>query len=193
LRETELTELTQALPGAYDNTEQARADAEKGIQPAHEALALQIVALENLKLGHHAFYAQEMAADDPRRVMSQKVLTFAATDHGVVEQVWTLTEPRRWRDGYADPELFRSLVQNDLRLMEGCELKWKKVEARFIGTNDPKKCSVRFGAGGAAQLDTRMELGKSDLATAELAYGADGALVQGRSDEPFYRFRKQGQ
>jgi hypothetical protein len=45
---------------------------------------------------------------------------------------------------------------------------------------------------GLVEVDSRAELTVDEFATAELAYGADQRLLQGRKDEPFYRFRKVG-
>jgi len=192
LHETELAQLLRWLPGRYDNAAQAQADAQQGVQPPHERLALAIVALDAPMVGRDAFYVQEMAADDPRRVMSQKVLTFEVTDQGIVESVWSLTEPRRWRDAQLSPELFRGLVLEDLGARPGCELQWKKTADRFVGVNDRARCrGAAPGADGPVHVESRVELGPEELALAELAYDASGRLVQGRQDEPFYRFRKQ--
>jgi len=132
--ETELAQLLHWLPGSYDNAAQAQTDAQQGVQPPHERLALAIVALDAPSFGRDAFYMQEMAADDPRRVMSQKVLTFHVTDQGIVAGVWSLTDPRRWRDAHLNPDLFRGLVPEDLAERPGCELRWQKTaSARAAG------------------------------------------------------------
>lgn len=191
LYETEQAQLLSWLPGSYDNAAQAQADAQQGGQSPHERLALAIVALDAPMVGREAFYIQEMAADDPRRVMSQKVLTFQVTDHGIVASVWALTDPRRWRDAHLTPDLFRGLMLEDLAPRPGCELRWKKTADRFVGANDRERCrGAAQGADGPVQIESRVELGPDELALAELAYDASGRLVQGRQDEPFYRFRK---
>ena len=190
--ETELAQLLHWLPGSYDNAAQAQTDAQQGVQPPHERLALAIVALDAPSFGRDAFYMQEMAADDPRRVMSQKVLTFHVTDQGIVAGVWSLTDPRRWRDAHLNPDLFRGLVPEDLAERPGCELRWQKTADRFLGANERARCRGKApGADGPVQIESRVELGADELALAELAYDASGSLVQGRQDEPFYRFRKQ--
>jgi hypothetical protein len=41
------------------------------------------------------------------------------------------------------------------------------------------------------RIDTRMELEAAELSLAENATDMSGHLVEGRTDEPFIRFRKQ--
>jgi len=197
LRETELAELTQWLPGRYDNTAQVQADTQRGLHPPHEAVALAIVPIDAPRIAgigditRRVFYLQEMAANDPRRVMTQKVLSFEVTDSGIVEKVASLTEPQRWRDGHLDPDLFRGLVKEDLG--PRCELTWSKTAGRFVGANGSKPCGGEsHGSERPAKVEFRAELGADDFAMAEIEYDAGGRVLRGRADEPFYRFRKQG-
>jgi hypothetical protein len=150
LRESELTQLLDWLPGRYDNTAQADSDAQRGVQPPHDRIALIIVKVYTPRLGHHVFYGQEMAADDPRRVMSERMFSFKVDEkRGIVETVYTFTEPLRWRDGQRNIELFTSVVTEDVQSVPGCELVWKKVGEQFTATQDPKRCRDSATAAGA--------------------------------------------
>jgi CpeT/CpcT family protein DUF1001 len=210
----DLTRIARWLPGTYDNTLQAKSDAQKGVRPPHDAVELAIVPLESVSVGRYAFYIQEMAADDPRRVLSQSVAMFHATDKGIVESMSTLAEPLRWRDGHRQPDIFMGMTPKDLKPVSGCDLIWKreggdsakpakksnKEEAqkatekiRFVATNDPKKCEeTSHVVMGLVQMELRAELSMNEFATAELQYDSNGTLVAGNKDEPFYRFRKVG-
>ncbi len=213
VNEADLTRIARWLPGTYDNTLQAKSDAQKGVRPPHDAVELAIVPLDSVSVGRHAFYIQEMAADDPRRVLSQRVAIFSATDKGIVESMSALSEPLRWRDGHRQPDIFMGMTPKDLKPISGCDLIWKregdsakpakkltKEEAeratqkiRFVGANDPKKCEeTSHVVMGLVQMDLRGELTMNEFATAELQYDSNGALVAGNKDEPFYRFRKTG-
>ncbi len=194
LREAELEQLLAWLPGQYDNTAQAQADTRGGIQPPHEALSLAIVPVDDPVIGTNVFYVQEMAADDPRRVMVQKVWTIDATDAGIVQTVWTLAEPLRWRDGQRDPDLLRGMMNHDVAQARGCELTWKKKGEKFVAANDPATCRITSRTtSGTLRIETRMELDAGNFGLAENATDAAGQLTQGRTDEPFYRFQKRGQ
>jgi hypothetical protein len=209
--EQDLDRLVTWLPGTYDNTVQARTDAQKGVTPPHDAVELSIVPLGSIPIGRNSFYMQESAADDPRRVLSQRVLMFTVTKKGIVESISTLVDPLRWRDGQRQSDIFMGMTTKDLQTQAGCELTWqretqpgedkldkeaaKKVraKARFIGVNDSKHCQVTSHAVmGLVQLELRGELSSYELSLGELQYDSDGKLVAGNTAEPFYRFRKVG-
>ena len=189
--EEQLPELLQWLPGHYDNTVQYQADIRQGIDPPHDARAIDIVPIDAPMIGEHVFYLQESVADDPRRVTAQRIIVFGVVKKDIVQTEWSLTEPRRWRDGQRNPELFKSLMVEDVRSTKGCSLRWKRAEGKFVGVDDPKSCHGASGGTGLAHVELRAELGPEEYATAELAYDNSGHLVRGRRDEPFYRYRKQ--
>ncbi len=157
--EEDLARMSRWLPGTYDNTAQARSDVQKGVRPPHDAVELDIVPLDSVSIGRNAFYLQESAADDPRRVLSQQVIKFSASEKGIVETISTLEDPLRWRDGQRQADIFMGMTPKDLKSVPGCELKWRREtepakdkklseeeaervaqRTRFIGSNDPKKC-----------------------------------------------------
>jgi hypothetical protein len=140
VHEGELTELLAVFPGHYDNTAQVEADTRVHAHPPHDAVALTITHVYTPRLGHHVYYAQETAADDPRRVFSQKMYSFAVDEkRGIVETLYELAEPVRWRDGQQNKELFTGMVMEDVQ-PEACQLLWKKNDAGFVATHDPKVC-----------------------------------------------------
>jgi CpeT/CpcT family (DUF1001) len=216
LYEEDLDRIVRWLPGTYDNTLQAKLDAQKGVHPPHDPVELAVVPLGSVSIGRNAFYLQEMAADDPRRVLSQQVAIFKVTDKGVVESISTLVDPLRWRDGHRQSDIFMGMTPKDLKTTDGCDLTWKretdaakaakpakkltKEEAekvsdkvRFVATNDPKKCEeTSHIVMGLVQVELRGELSMNEFALAELQYDSNGALIAGNQDEPFYRFRKVG-
>jgi hypothetical protein len=160
LREAELTQLLSWLPGTYESVPRTEHDAAAGGQwSPHERVALVIVRVFAPRLGHHALYAQEMAADDPRRVMSERMFSFKVDENrGIVETVYTFVEPLRWRDGQNNVVLFSSAQPDDVRSVPGCELVWKKGAGRFTAAADPERCpasgAAASGLGGtpAAEL-----------------------------------------
>ncbi len=190
--DADMAELLVQLAGRYDNTGQVQADVQHGVHPPHDALALVIVPVDDPLIGEHVFYVQEMAADDPNRVMVQRVWTFGMQNKAIEQSVWTLKEPLRWRDAQRNPETLESMVNQDVTPVRGCNLTWKKAGEKFTATNDPKTCRTTSRlTGGTVRVDTRMELEGNELSLAENASDTAGQLVAGRSDEPFIRFRKQ--
>ena len=58
---------------------------------------------------------------------------------GIVATLYQFVEPLRWRDGQQNPDLFTSVVAEDVQA-EGCQLLWKKSEAGFSASYDTKVC-----------------------------------------------------
>ena len=142
LREAELTQLLAWLPGSYEGGAQSDSEARRGLEPPRERIALTVVGVYTPRLGHHVLFAQETAADDPRRVMSERMLSFHVDDkRGILESVYTFREPVRWRDGQEHPELFTAVTADDVLSVRGCELSWKKAGEEFTASQDPKLCS----------------------------------------------------
>jgi hypothetical protein len=221
--DTGLVQISRWLPGKYDNTAQVKSDEQKGVQPPHDAVELDIVPIESAAVARNSFYVQEMAADDPTRVFSQQVVVFASGKKGIVEAVANLVEPLRWRDGVQEPDIFDGMTARDLKPITGCDLLWKKEETppdqaaakpakklskaeakeeakkdadrvRYSGTSDPKHCQMTSHAVmGLVQVELRGEIGANEIALGELQYDNDGKLVHGNKDEPFYRFRRVAQ
>jgi hypothetical protein len=140
VHESELSELLVVLPGHYDNTAQVEADAHNHRSPPHDAVALTITHVFTPRLGHHVYYAQESAADDPRRVFSQKMYSFAVDEkRGIVETLFEFVEPVRWRDGQQNKDIFTVVTTDDVQ-PESCQLLWKKKDDGFVATHDSKAC-----------------------------------------------------
>jgi hypothetical protein len=151
VHEEELTQLMAMLPGRYDNSAQAEADVRNGVHPAHEKVALVIKHVYTPRLGHHVFFAEETAADDPRRVLSERMYGFELDEkRGIVETIFEFTEPLRWRDGQQNPDLFTSVVIEDVQ-GEACQLLWKKSADGFVATHDPKVCPDPGGTAAPPQ------------------------------------------
>jgi hypothetical protein len=146
VNEGELTQLLALLPGEYDNRAQVELEARNGTRPGHDAVTLIITRVFTPRLGHHIYYAQEIAADDPRRVLSQRMYSFEVDEkRGIVETLYQFVEPLRWRDGQQNKDLFTSVVTEDVQ-GEGCVLLWKRDGARFVATHDPKVCPDPAGS-----------------------------------------------
>jgi hypothetical protein len=186
-----MAQIVRWLPGTYNNTAQHDADVKAGKAP-HDALAVAIVPIDSPIMGAHAFYFQEMAADDPRRVMVQEILTFEMTDKGrIKESIASFVEPRRWRDANLNPEVLTALVPDDLTQLSGCDLFWTRAPDGFVGANEPLRChTASQSSEAAARTDLRAELSATELSLSERSYDASGALTAGRAEEPFYRLHK---
>ncbi len=188
--DADLLQLTEWLPGFYDNQVQIAADRQAGRAP-HESLILTVVPVDTEQLGTgHVFYMQEMTAGDSRRVTMQRLLSFSTTKDGIAETMWTLTDPERWQAAVTTPELFTALQPDDMRPVRGCDLKWKKEGERFTASNDPSRCrTLSRRTGGVESVDMRIQLTPDELAISTQNVGR-GAVPQ--SGDPYVRFRRNG-
>lgn len=151
--EADLTLMLTMLPGRYDNGAQAQADARAGVHPAHEAVALLIIHVYTPRLGHYVYYAQESAANDPRRVLSAKMYSFQLDEkRGIVETLYEFVEPGRWRDGAQNKDLFTAVQMEDVQ-PELCQLFWTKKGDSFVAAHDPKACPDGGGAAAAPLME----------------------------------------
>lgn len=190
--DAELAQLMEWFPGRYTNVAQVQDDVRAGREP-HAAVEVNIVRVYAPRISEYTFFVQESAADDPRRIFVQRVVSFKAVkDRGIVQSLATFTEPARWRDAHLNTDLFKGMTSEDLAPMGGCELFWKKTKTGFEAANDRSACRVSSAAaGGVVRLSLRAELNVDELALAEQPYTASGKAVQETAGDPFYRFLRQ--
>lgn len=151
--EGDLTLMLTMLPGHYDNSAQADLDVRNGTHPAHESVVLVITHVFTPRLGHYVYYAQESAADDPRRILGQKMYSFELDEkRGIVQTLYEFNEPARWRDGSQSKDLFTAVQMEDVQ-PEICRLIWKKKGDGFAAAHDPKACPEGAGAPAAPQME----------------------------------------
>jgi CpeT/CpcT family (DUF1001) len=179
------------LLGKYDNRAQVATDRKHG-GLVHPALNAVVVRVDSLMVGDHVFYLQLSDSDDPTRLTEQLIISFSVVKDRIVEAVWALAEPRRWKYGAEQPELFSALQPADLKLLTGCSLEWKKTEEGFTASNDRKLChSTPVSAPAAVSAQWRIELTADQLGISEQAYDSDGDLVFGTAEDSFIRLRKR--
>jgi hypothetical protein len=195
--EVMLGQLVAMLGGSYDNIAQSRASSE------HPALKLLVVPVDAPGVGDHVFYVQEMAADDARRVLAQRlyVLNLVPKREQAIMTQLDFKEPSRWRDGHLKRELFRALVPEDLRVRAGCELLWnRKSQDKPTGKVQPNAFTASMGSacrtasrvtGETLRVEQRMELDAETLAIFEQQRDAAGVLVNGDIRDPFFRFSRR--
>ena len=125
LRKSEMADLSLVLPGLYSNPKQV----------------LLILNVFSPMLTGTVLYVRESDAADSRRVYSERIwiLDVSGANH-IVATAYAFEQPDRWRDGAENPELFRSLMQQDLRPLPGCELIWEKTARGYSATSASPRC-----------------------------------------------------
>jgi hypothetical protein len=192
-----LENLKALLGGSYDNLAQSRASSE------HPALKLMVVPVEAPGVGDHVFYVQEIAADDARRVLSQRLYILNVVpklEQSIMTQL-DFKEPSRWRDGQLRRDLFRQLLMEDLRVLAGCELLWSrkpqdkagasKVINAFTATTGSECRATSRDTGETLKVELRLELDAEGLSVSEQQRDAVGVLVSGDLRDPYFRFTRR--
>jgi CpeT/CpcT family (DUF1001) len=193
-----LGQLMAMLGGSYDNLAQSRASSE------HPALKLMVVPVDAPGVGDHVFYVQEVAADDARRVLAQRLYVLDVVpkrEQAIMTQL-DFNEPDRWRDGQLKRDLFRALLLQDLRVRAGCELLWsrkpqeknaaRKTPALVFTAATAGACRAASRATGeTVKVQQRMELDADGLAIFEQQRDAAGVLVAGDLRDPWFRFSRR--
>jgi hypothetical protein len=189
LRKAELDQLAGMLPGRYDNLGQVRAEQAAGTAP-RESLALSILPVYTPNIGKYVFYAQESAADDPLRVLAQRIYSFElGADGSILQAQATFDEPQRWRNAQDNPDVFKGLMLQDLKPMGGCDLTWTKTATGFEAHNDRQRChSISRSNGARVDVESRIRLERDSIAISERHFDAAGAVVYGERSDPFYHF-----
>jgi len=184
-----MAQLVGMLAGSYDNIAQARRDAD------HPGLRLMVVPVSAPLVGENVFYVQEMAADDQRRVFSQKlwVLNVIPKREQAVLTQLELKEPLRWRDGQNNRDLFRSMLMQDLRARPGCDLLWQREGEGYKAAPQANACrTASRSTGETLKVELRMQLTADGLEMFEQQRDAAGELVGGAMSDPWIRFARRG-
>jgi CpeT/CpcT family (DUF1001) len=190
LREADLARIAEWLPGNYDNRAQVDGDLAHNVADVHAPIALDIVAVEANIIGKQTYYVQQSDAMSPQRVLSQQLYSFEKTsdDKAIAQTIYNFKEPERWVRGHARPDIFKSIVPDDLSTTSGCELKWEFADERFTAHSSAASC--RGVGGSGARTEVKFELTPTEFKSSERAFDSAGNVISGRRDDPFFEFRK---
>lgn len=187
-QEAEFLAFLSTLPGEYDNLTQTETEGDG----RHAGILLSIKPLDVQTVGKLVMFVRETVADDPRRVLTQRIWII---EHGkenqIVQKVYLFREPQRWIHAGNDPFLLQSLLPDDLTQLAGCELNWVKTNTGYSGEIRPLACRPASSAQGQL-IETSAELRGDDLIMTELQAGAGGRLPPQSTDASSYHFQRRG-
>jgi hypothetical protein len=116
-----LNGVLQWLPGRFES-----ASAELIVVPVYAPRA-----------GAHAFYLRISPFDAAEDALSQSLLAASPGRRSrCTLQQWRLLEPRRWRNAHLSPDLFKSLVPDDLAPGPAISLDWDPTVTRVMSAPD---------------------------------------------------------
>jgi hypothetical protein len=186
--EADFVALLKILPGDYDNL--AQTESEEGGK--HAAVVLSIKPLNVQTVGKLVMYVRETAADDPRRLLAQRIWTLERDkQHHFVQRVYMFKEPQRWIHAGDDPLLMQSLLPDDISQLVGCEVLWTKTDTAFVGAIRSQGCRAASSAGGVL-IETGAELNGDDLTMNEQQPGPGGRVSADADPAQAYHFQRRG-
>jgi len=182
-----LAAFVQQLQGSYDTIAQARAS------PGRLAVRLMVAPVHAPRIGEEVFYVQEIAADDERRVLSQRLYVANAVPkrEQVILTQLDLAEPLRWRDGHLRRELFVGMLMQDVRARPGCDLLWEREAGKFVASVGSSCRTSAPGTGETLRVEQRMRLDDDGLEVFEQHRDAAGELVFGGGADPWIRYARR--
>ena len=187
--EAEFLLLLKTLPGDYDNLAQAESE---GDAMQHAAVVLSIKPIEQTTVGRLVMFVHETAANDPHRVLAQRIWTLERDKQNhIMQRVFLFKEPRRWVNAAADPLLLRLLLAEDLQQLSGCELMWTKTTNGFSAELRPDGCRPASLAEGLL-VQTSASLTGDDLTINEVQAGHGGRLPTDATPVSLYHFQRRG-
>ena len=89
----------------------------------------------------------ELAASSPPRFLIDA--TFASTvdlardKKSIVARSFSFKEPQRWENGLQRPDIFKSIIADDVLTASGCEIYWFKERSGYTGKSQPGQCRLR--------------------------------------------------
>lgn len=183
----DLAALQALLAGRFDTAAQSHAEPEAGTTNRVPLQRVLVPARAGF-IGDVVYYMQETVQGDERRILSQQLLLLEALPGSglLVTSPLSFNEPLRWRDGARSPEVFRSILPQDVKALAGCEVVWRKVTEGFDGATDPGRCRLS-SEGSSYRLEQRYQLRVSGFTLQERRFDETGRLV---AEEPLLQFRR---
>jgi hypothetical protein len=184
----DFADFLDLLAGRFDTGAQSRSESEAS-GSRREAVQRVVAPVRAGFIGDTVYYVQENVAGDSRRVIGQQLLLLAIAQGApaIIETPVALNEPLRWRDGDRNPELFRSILPQDVKALAGCEVVWRRVAGGFDGATDPARCRSSAGGGGTLRIERRYTLRAEGLSLQERRFDEAGRLVL---EEPALQYQR---
>ena len=156
MKESDLELLANWFGGVYDAAPVAGTT-------ASDAHVLIIERVSSPMIGWHVFYVEERDAEG--LVLAQQLQSFelAKDKKSIVERSFSFKESRRWQGGLQRPDIFKSMLADDLTVASGCEIFWIRDKQGFLGRTSAHACRLRVRATGASmQIDLATRLNAAE-------------------------------
>ena len=195
ISDRDFQEFLSWWPGEYDNLAQVK-EQEKTKAPAEDrnlATRLFIRRIDVPAFGSNAYYGEWQDANDPSRLLRQRVYAFEfdqeAQRFRLFLHIWPAESPEfvaRTRGAHLDPSKLDDVTPDDMLSFLGreCDIFFKQIDGEFFGAMNKGECA--FAAPGEPETAiyswSQMTINDSQYTYLDGWYNQDGS--------PYRRFTK---
>jgi hypothetical protein len=144
-REIELEKVAEWLPGDYDNTGQVEEDL-KALTDVHPSTVVKVVPVWARFVGDRALYVERIETrNGMRSIASRHLYSFekSTDEKTLVQTTFEFKDPDRWAGAATRPDIFKSLLMDDVTATTACNLLWTFDGKLFTGIAGRKGCTIR--------------------------------------------------
>lgn len=160
LKDGDVEVLSGWFVGVYDT-----APAKEGVPSDGHVLAVERVS--SPMLGWNVFYVEERNALNIQIAQQLVVFELARDKKSIVARSYSFKEPQRWENGLERPDIFKSIISDDVMAAGGCEIFWFRQKTTYAGRTQPGQCRLRSRTTG---LSMNVDI-VTKLTPSEYSYG----------------------
>jgi hypothetical protein len=189
----DLPRLAQWLTGEFDNFQQVSEAKETKAALPHERIHTVITPLSAPGIGANLLLARESALNEPDRIQTLHVYSLVpgGSAGAVTLQLYAVTDPAIQSAVQAEPGKLVAVRPEQLTLMAGCDVTWRREGDAFAGTMKPGACRTTWPkTGGAVTVTNTYRLTADELWFSEQLTDEAGTRVFGRADGVPYKLKR---
>jgi len=187
----------QWFAGEFDNHEQhwqdgINAKKDKTIQ-VHEHLHHIFAPIDTPALTGKTYFVKQYMDGDKSKVYRQRLYQFIRNEEkGVLQlNIYRFNDEKKYASSHLTPELFNTLMLDELSTYNGCEVYWKYTGSSFDGYMEHNACSVvSKRSGKTLYFNDTLRLFKDEIWIDDSAVDEDGKHIFGHKKGIPHKNRK---
>ncbi len=136
LKDGDVELISEWFAGVYDTA----APAEGKESDGH---VLVVERVSSPMIGWHVFYVEERNVLNIPIAMQLIAFDLPKDKKSVVARGFSFKEPRRWEAALEHPDIFKSIISDDLIPASGCEIFWTRRKDGYTGKTASGSCRLR--------------------------------------------------
>ncbi len=188
--------LTKWFEGEFDNDSQIWFEGRRGISEdapeRHKRIHTTHTKIKADFLGSHVFYVEEYINDDVTKISRQRIVSFCsmAPAQEIKMIIYFLKDGKKYIGAQNKPNFFDNLKQEDLSLLNGCHVYFKKEGEQYFGSMRSKEC--QFGEGDLKRYSVHdMVVSKNEYWRVDRSFLVkNDTLHKGHINNEPYKMRK---